>query len=340
MPPQFDVSQISSAWLTQTLRDSGVLKAAQVEALHFIGEEKTTMASVVRFDVDYLDNAPPDLPSRYFMKLSDRAPEAWFYRHLAPIMPDKGIIPCYAVLEGQSEDKVWLLFADLEATHQPADDIEPNSPEIVQKRIRLLAKIHAQWWNHPRLKSDIGDFADDVPGYILARTREDLPQYLADVSDILTPEWRARLEKLMASLPLPSWRKRLAERDHFTLVHGDTHEHNFIYPRTEEDTLYIIDWAVWHLNTGVSDIAYLLPADINSTERENVVRFYHNELLANGVTSYTWEQCWQDFREAILTGFTWVIWTHYIGLEREMWHAGLEYNMQLFDELNLDELLA
>jgi hypothetical protein len=335
--PAFDTTRLTPDWLTNALRRSGTLTEGHAAALEIASHEATVTASVVRFNAVYSSDARGHLPTRFFLKLSEREPEGWFYRHLAPEMQIGGILPCYDVID--REQGVWLLFEDKSATHSGGPDGAPIPLETLQARVDLIADFQAHWWEHPRLNGDIGDFADDVRGFIEGVTRRHLPQYMDAVADVLTPAWKTRLERVMVALPLPEWVERIRARRQITLVHGDTHEFNFLYPRQPGGTLYLVDWAVWHLNTGPTDIAYLMPSELDQPTREGLLRRYHDRLLANGVTGYDWDVCWLDYRRAILEGMVWPVWCHYINLGPATWRSGIIGSMTQADALGCDELL-
>lgn len=338
----FDPSTLTPDWLTGRLRESGALQSGQVTTVDVLRQEATTTASAVRFTATYSDDASGHLPFQFFLKLSERAPEAWFYRHMAPDMKAiSGILPCYAVVDmgAGGPGSVWLLFEDMTGTHAEAEPGIPMPLELIEARVDLIADVQAHWWEHPRLHSDIGQNADDVRGFIRGVTRNHLPIFLKAAADALTPAWRARLEKLMAALPLPEWTARVNARRQVTIIHGDTHEFNFLYPRNNSGGLYLIDWAVWHINTGPTDIAYFMPSRLDAAGRKNLLRRYHERLLVKGVQGYDWDTCLLDYRRAVLEGFVWPIWAHYINLNPEIWQGGIIAGMTFADGLNCDELL-
>lgn len=342
MSVPFDPSMLTPEWLTGRLKESGALKSGEVTAVDVARQEATTTASAARFSASYSDDASGHLPAQFFLKLSERAPEAWFYRHMAPDMETiSGILPCYAVLDmgDGGPGSVWLLFEDMTGTHIEAEPGMEMSLSLIEARIDLIADVQAHWWEHPRLNGDIGANADDVRGFIRGVTRKHLPVYLEAAADALTPAWRARLERLMAALPLPEWTARVNAREQVTIIHGDTHEFNFLYPRSDGDGLRLIDWAVWHISTGPTDIAYMMPSKLDAAGRENLLRRYHERLLANGVEGYGWDACLLDYRRAVLEGFVWPIWAHYIDLEPDVWRGGTIAGMTFADELDCDELL-
>ena len=76
--------------------------------------------------------------------------------------------------------------------------------------------------------------------------------FVDTLGDRLSAKRRGLYEK---SLLIPGYRPSGPK----TLVHGDAHWGNFLYPYDPTAySLYLIDWAVWHVNSGVGDLAYTI----------------------------------------------------------------------------------
>jgi hypothetical protein len=66
----------------------------------------------------------------------------------------------------------------------------------------------------------------------------------------------------------------------------------------------VIDWQIACRGGGVFDVAYFvagtLPVEERRAREREIVKLYHDTLVENGVTGYTLEQCWQDYRLSVL----------------------------------------
>ena len=102
-----------------------------------------------------------------------------------------------------------------------------------------------------------------------------------------------------------------------TLVHGDAHWGNFLYPHDPAaHNLYLIDWAEWHVNLGVGDLAYNIALQCYPEHRARIerplIRRYHDRLLAHGIHDYAWEQCREDYRRMVIEQCLWpIVWQHF-----------------------------
>src|SRR5262249_43074193 len=91
--------------------------------------------------------------------------------------------------------------------------------------------------------------------------------------------------------------------NHLTLIHGDSHNGNFLLPKIEGET-YLIDRQPfeWSLTCwlGISDLTYMMvhwwfPV-FRQRHEKSLLQAYHQELQRCGITNYTWEQLWMDYR--------------------------------------------
>jgi thiamine kinase-like enzyme len=200
-----------------------------------------------------------------------------------------------------------------------------------------LARFHAHWWEHPRLQIDIGALAEDIPAFLLREAQAHFADFVDFMADRLSAERRALYEKIMAQAP-----RRPAHA--LTLAHGDAHFWNLLAPRNPaEGRVLMIDWAVWHLNTGPSDVAYMLAQHWYPERRARferpLLQRYHAQLLAHGITNYAWEHCWTDYRLSVVSLVLWPIfwWAHQ--LSPHIWWHNLERGWLAFTDLGCADFL-
>ena len=87
----------------------------------------------------------------------------------------------------------------------------------------------------------------------------------------------------------------------FTLVHGDARHDNLLFdPADESAAPHVVDWQFVARERGVVDVAYYLtqsgPPDIAAAHERALVERYHDELCRGGVSDYSLEDCWEDYR--------------------------------------------
>jgi hypothetical protein len=338
-----DIDQIDPAWLTRVLQERDVLTHGQV-----VGVRKqairTNTATAAILEVDYSDAASPSAPRRLFAKLGRRRIEVEFYNRIALAMPVSPAARCYDAAYSAETGRTHLLFEDLSATHtSPKDELPPRLPDT-ERLVDSLAAFHAYWWQHPRLQTEIAEIAEDVPAYVIGVARDCYPGFVDVLGDGLSNERRRLYERILSSWPLPSYTARLAAGHAVTLVHGDTHVWNFLAPRDPAvDKVRIVDWAVWHIGVGPFDLAYMIGLSWFPERRarmeQALLRQYHARLLERGVVGYDWEQCWLDYRTALIYHLLWPIFWHRY-LPASIWWYGLEKGMLAFEDLGCEELLS
>jgi thiamine kinase-like enzyme len=162
--------------------------------------------------------------------------------------------------------------------------------------IDTLARLHAHWWKHPRLRH-IGLVDADL---VSSQGDPGFQGWVDYMGDRLSVERRRIYERVLASLP-GLLEQRLDHREALTIVHEDAHAWNFLLPRDPtRDRVYLVDWEQWGVSAGPHDVAYMLtlfwyPERRARMERD-LVRRYHDRLVENGVTGYDWDACWYDYR--------------------------------------------
>jgi hypothetical protein len=337
-----NMDQVTPVWLTQVLYESGALPQGRVGAVGAQVADSNT-ATAARLEISYSADAPPEAPQSLFVKLGSRRIEVDFYQAIVPAMPDSPAPRCYAAGFSPETGRSYLLFDDLSATHTvPEGDLPPSLADT-ERLVDALARFHAHWWQHPRLRSDIAEIAEDVPAYVAGVAQEAFAGFVDLLGDRLSAQRRQIYERIFAAWPLPALVARRAAGQHTTLVHGDTHYWNFLAPRDPAaEQVRIIDWAVWHIGVGPSDLAYMIALfwfpERRARMEQDLVRRYHSRLIAQGVAGYSWEQCWLDYRTALIFHLFWPIFWHRY-LPQSIWWNTLEKAMLAFEDLGCAELL-
>lgn len=217
-------------------------------------------------------------------------------------------------------------------------DGQPNgfTKEETSLIVLQMAHFHAQFWDHPRLN----EFCVwDVGGYYTGRKRMAFKEQVEE-------HWQNVVKQLGTSLPQaphPSMGARLQRNQQIlnrlyekprlkTLIHGDFKISNiFLHkfppsPSTQkrrETSVHVIDWQWVGRGAGVVDLAYFLATSpsldmVNQEAMKNQVTAYHSVLIAKGVTNYSFDDVWQDFRMAFVDFLVYAIcckWTKMTPME-------------------------
>ncbi len=118
----------------------------------------------------------------------------------------------------------------------------------------------------------------------------------------------------------------------------------FLYPYDETgNTVRIVDWQSWRVDTGTDDLAYMMachwyPGYRRSLERSLVKRYYER-LLAGGVKNYSWEECWYDYRASVIRCLFFLLGSWTPKRPVSLWFDRLENGLLAFEDLSCAELL-
>jgi len=310
---------ITPEWLTAALQQSGAIKDATVTSfdVKVIGEGVGFMGQLARFSLTY-DKQEKDAPAAVIGKFPAAAienrevamffrfyeREVNFYEQIADKV-DLRTPRCYFSAFEPSNGDYLLLLEDL-APAQVGDQIAGCSAEHVQLAISELAKFQATWWNSPEL-----DKLDWMPGLdaewfmqavedgyaqawepFVAFTRPYLTREIAEIGTRYGKSIRKIMHTLGRELPT-------------TIVHGDFRLDNLFFASAQGGPPFcVIDWQISSKGGGIFDVAYLVAGTLPETERKakerDLVKLYHDTLVAQGVKDYSFDQCWQDYRLSTL----------------------------------------
>ena len=107
--------------------------------------------------------------------------------------------------------------------------------------------------------------------------------------------------------------------------------------------MILIDWHRWSIDVPLYDLAFLIALHWSAERRaaleRPLLRHYYEHLLRHGVTAYSWEDCWNDYRASVI-----VMTLIPIGQFRRQMPAGviwygMEQSVAAFNDLACAELL-
>jgi hypothetical protein len=343
-----DIAQVTPVWLNSVLQQAGGLGHGPVTDIEF-DTSRPFGAVVSKLTVIGAENQPTH---RLFLKLADAethqqwpgrgSREVEFYGAIPAEHYARLPIPrCYHA--GWLEAGYHLLLDDLTTTHKIIPHPLPPNQRQAEQVVDALARLHAYWWNDARLGAEMGRSAEQKT--VFNGDEEYFLAFADFLGDALWDERRAIFQRAMEAAP------RLHERlkkGNLTLIHGDAHAWNFLYPRESGGAAALVDWEAWDADVGVFDLAYLMtlfwfPAHRARTEKA-LVRRYHNRLIGHGIVGYSWDDCWYDYRHSVIRLLfrpTWW-WRERPDNEgwAEIWWPRLERVICAYQDLNCEELLS
>lgn len=198
---------------------------------------------------------------------------------------------------GKSDRRFGLLIEDL-GDRRVGDQAAGCGYDEAALALRALASMHATFWESPALERPWVRRADDTPGVVHGLFQRAWPVYEERFRRLLTPEVRSRTDWVAANGP--KLLRRMGEPP-LTLAHGDYRLDNLMFHDAGDgsEEVTIIDFQGVTASNPMPDVAYfLLPnvrADVAAEREEELLRLYHDALVAAGVSNYGWERCREDY---------------------------------------------
>jgi hypothetical protein len=349
-------AQVTPAWLTNMLRERGLLKRGKVINVKNRLTKTLLLSVVSRLEVSYSTNvAAASAPSGLFLKISRpdlprelsselNSKEVEFYRTIANEMDDAFLIRCYDAAYSSQNGNSHLLLDDLSETHFQPESPQPPSKLYCELAMECLAQLHARWWQHPQLGKQIGKLFDESElNDFVSEVEKNVVSFMNFLGDSLSVERRRIYERLLSS-KYKIW-GRLTDATGLTVTHGDAHWWNLLYPvDASKHRVRLFDWQLWHVDVGPRDLAFMVAlgeySHRSAAMERHLIRYYYDSLIAHGVRNYTWENCWTDYRWSAIRNLNIPVIRWSQGRSAELWSGNLERAMLAYEELNCSELLG
>ena len=310
------VEEITAVWLTEALRESGVIGeetavvSLTVEPMHGAGA-LGQMARLRPVYARFAENMPTSFIAKYshadpdtrLMFRNTYATEIRVYQELFDQIPLTMPHCYYSAIDIKTGNSVMIL-EDLGHLRQKSYR-QGCSLQEAETVVTHLARHHAQWWESPQLETL--DYLDNLPTTVSQETIEDYQLNWSQFAD--------RVAEVMPDCYLPTSFLEIGYRYGFqkseiarqivdsptTLIHDDIHLDNVMFGASKDDPeLTVIDWQGCSLGPGPRDIGYFLIASLPVRQRreaeKRLLQRYHTILVEQGVSDYGFAQCWRDYR--------------------------------------------
>ena len=237
-----------------------------------------------------------------------------------------------------------LILQDLTDSHVIATQwpLPPNQAQC-ETILTARARLHAAWWDDPRLGVSVGERLDaDGFEQYLRRLERNFTAFADRLGDNLPPERRDLFERFLQAAP------RLFARYHagrdLTIVQGDAHVWNCFLPRDGSDDVRLFDWDSWRIHIPAFDLAYMMAVhwcpDRRLRMEQPLLDHYHAVLLPQGVTGYDRRALHDDYRWSVLWQLTTPIIQAANQIPPVIWWNNLERILLAIDDLGCRDLLA
>jgi len=312
------VDEITPEWLTNTLRDKGVIDKSTVELVNASVLVGGATSEVQKLVIEY-DSDAQQAPKSMIAKIAHHDPETrslvddlglyeteiLFYRHfnegVGIAVPD-----VYFSSYDPATGEMLLLQEDLSDLRSIAPGVDCSLDDAV-KAFDAAAGFHAKWWDDESLF--------DIPWLIDCGDEK----YATNISRTYLPHIDSFVEKAGSYLPkgveqiIRDLAPRYAEvvshsgTRPVTLNHGDYKPANLFFDDSEnaESPIVAFDWQVVQRGRAGLDLGQFFLTSFNNNTRtaveKQLVAGYHDALLDRGVTGYSMEELYFDIQVGILS---------------------------------------
>jgi hypothetical protein len=311
------VDQATPEWLTAVLSSGNALTAGTVIAVD-LDEGHGNWSTNAHLRARYSPDAAGDCPTNLFLKMvsadlgdgeSFGDSEVAYYTRDYTDVPDAPLVRCHDAAYSKTEDRYHLLLDDVTATHVEATARQP-ALDYALALADGLAAMHARWWGASRLAT-VGRPIHDAAHVqrFVDIAAPGVRHVLGHCTTELAAHWPDLIRQIIARHPT-AMIDRTRNPEGFTVIHGDPGCTNILVPREGHRPIYLIDRQPfdWSLTTwlGIYDLVYATVLDWPVADRRRLeqplLRRYHDQLVSHGVSTYSWDQLWADYRLTVPMG--------------------------------------
>ena len=297
---------LSPSWLTAVLKNAGLEGKVSEVAYAPIGTGQ--MADSFRLRLGYAGASSGPASVVVKMQAADElsrqagaagayAAEVRFYTELVPTLSVR-TPACYYAAGPDEASRFALVLEDLAPAEQ-GDQLRGCNIEQARVAVANLAGLHGPRWCDASLlelawlRRLTEPVAAGVQGMVVDCTERFIAHYGARVSEADAVVHRAFAERC------GQWLCQRSER--FAPIHGDYRLDNLLFATPAGGSpVAAVDWQTAELGLPGRDLGYflgnsLLPEDRRRHEHD-LVGTYHEALVAVGVSGYSRDECFDDYR--------------------------------------------
>lgn len=306
---------ISPAWFNSVLSAAGF--SAEVANLKVTPVGTGQMASSFRVTPVYRaanseDGEPP--PSSVVIKMTsinegsrevgaggEYACEVNFYLHFAERV-DIRVPHCFYGQISEDGAEFVLVLEDMAPAAQ-GDQIAGCSVKQIDLALSSLAGLHASTW---QMDWPIDGCWQPAP----KKTVDEISDYVRLLLPVFTDRYAGQIDssnrmllELFSDAAGDWWDKQLRSRP-LACIHADYRADNLLFGANDKSLpICVVDWQSVTLGAPGIDLAHLMGTSLEPAMRraseQRLLAHYHRELSARGVSDYSAEECFDDYRRAL-----------------------------------------
>lgn len=313
------IEAVTPEWIAAVLSHAGVAGAV-VDRFELTRVGTGQMGASYRLALDYAGERPASAPSSLIAKFASTDPrsretgramhyyeaEVCFYREVAPRI-SMHVPRCWYAFVGAAGTDSIIVLEDVAPAEQ-GDQVAGCTVDQAALAMEELPRLHAPCFADPSFASlawlnrQTPETTDLLASFLPVL----LPQVVDHFGGRLSAQATSVAESLIPSVG--DWMRGHPGPN--TVQHGDYRIDNMLLSPGDDSSappLTVIDWQTVVWGSPVLDASYFLGGSLRVEDRRSderdLLRIYHDGLMASGIDGLSWERCWSDYRRFAYAGF-------------------------------------
>ncbi|MBI2963132.1 MAG: phosphotransferase [Deltaproteobacteria bacterium] len=254
------------------------------------------------------------LESRYILGMNGGVEaEVTFYNVVRPRVAIEAPEPYFANFDPHTFNSI-IVLRDLTGEAEFCPHTLTLTLERAQSQMRLLATLHARYYESPELATALSPF-NSWEKYFAATVQEagfgeSCPRGFAEAQDVIPPRLYRRAAEIWPATLKSVERHRELPR---TFVHSDVHLKNWYV--AANGAMGLNDWQCACKGNWGRDLAYCISTALSIDDRraweQDLLRFYLERLRAAGGPAIAFDDAWLIYRQQLFSALAW--WTGTLG---------------------------
>ncbi|MEM7009251.1 MAG: phosphotransferase [Thermodesulfobacteriota bacterium] len=304
-------SEITTKWMNYafsegSICESGTITDIEVEPLG--PHVKGLLSSICRVKITYkhqLQQLPKTVVVKFPPEVDERKSfgsnwgvyerEIMFYRELSKKSPIR-VPKCYYTVIDESNNNFLLMIEDA-GDWIPGDQVGGLSVKQTKSAVTSIGKFHAHWWESEELenlkwipienRSPLHAFHDNWDDF------KNVHSDVLDKQDINAGDLIAKSGERIQELSMVGPR---------TIIHYDFRADNMMFNQLDE--IMVVDWQTALISFGAFDVGRAVCGShhgiIEKIHHVKFLELWYQVLMDHGVSNYTFEEAWRDYRIGII----------------------------------------
>ena len=304
-------SEITTEWMNYALSKAGFCRKGAITKIKVepLGPHvKGLLSAICRVNIE-CNSLVQDLPKSVVIKFPPESDvnknfgnkmrvferEQKFYRELADRCPAR-IPTCYFTLMDEANNDFILMIEDGK-DWTPADQVDGLTVNQTKSAVLEIAKLHAYWWQSDELEK-LTWMPEENRDHIRA-FNDNWDEFKEEHNDVLNEQYLYIGDIIAQSGNKIEDLSKIGPR---TIIHYDFRADNMLF--NEKDEILIVDWQTALKSFGAFDVGRAVCGShhgvLEKSHHLELLDLWYQQLLKLGVTNYTFDEAWRDYRIGII----------------------------------------